>query len=115
MDVDDSVRKGFVVHFFANVAVALVLLLAPEEVLPFLGWTVVDPITPRLLGAALMGVGIQSFLNRWGVGTSLGRWDLYLERPTLLSLTIVSSVTAIVGLVLAIRHGAPVVVFPLLA
>jgi hypothetical protein len=96
MSASASVERWFVIDFIGNVAAALVLLLLPEKVLPLLGWTAVDSIMPRLLGAALMGGGVYSFLNRDGV-------------------KLVSLATAGLGLGLGLGHGAPAVVYALLA
>ncbi len=62
--VPDSLRFWFVIHFIADIIAAIPLLFIPEKVLPLLGWDTVDPITTRLVGAALMGIGIESLLGR---------------------------------------------------
>jgi len=40
------------------------LLFFPQLLLSLLGWTTYDPLTSRLVGAALMGIGIESLLGR---------------------------------------------------
>ena len=62
--VPRSLRRWFVIHFSADIIFAIPLLLIPEVVLPIFGWTVVDPITSRLTGAALLGIGVESLLGR---------------------------------------------------
>ncbi len=62
--VPDSLRFWFVVHFVADIIFAIPLLLIPEKVLPLFGWHTIDPIATRLVGAALMGIGIESLLGR---------------------------------------------------
>jgi hypothetical protein len=64
IQVPDSLRFWFVIHFIADIIAAIPLLLIPEKVLPLFGWQMVDPITTRLVGAALMGIGIESLLGR---------------------------------------------------
>jgi type III secretory pathway component EscV len=106
MSASASVERWFVIDFIGNVAAALVLLLLPEKVLPLLGWTAVDSIMPRLLGAALMGGGVYSFLNRDEFGE-----EVYQR----LGVKLVSLATAGLGLGLGLGHGAPAVVYALLA
>jgi hypothetical protein len=40
------------------------MLAAPEAFLQLFGWRVVDPIATRVIAAALLGIGIQSYLGR---------------------------------------------------
>ena len=63
-NVPRNLRRWFVIHFVADILFAIPLLLIPETILPFFGWTVVDPITSRLVGAALLGIGTESLLGR---------------------------------------------------
>ncbi len=106
MEVPASLRAWFVVHFIVDVAIALPLLVLPEEFLPRLGWTTVDPVSPRLVAAALMGIGIQSWR---------GRNDGVDAYRAMLALKVVWSATAIVGLMIAIARGAPPAAFLFLA
>jgi hypothetical protein len=62
--VPNSLRIWFVIHFAADVIFAVPLLFFPRELLNFFGWGVYDPILARLVGAALMGIGIESLLGR---------------------------------------------------
>jgi hypothetical protein len=64
MEVPPSLRAWFLVHAAVDVAVALPLLAAPVAVLHRLGWTTVDPVATRLVAAALLAIGGQSFLRR---------------------------------------------------
>ncbi len=106
MDVPVSLRRWFVVHFVADLAFAAPLLLAPGWLLPMLGWTCVDPVSARLVGAALMGIGVQSLL---------GRHDSADAFRGLLGLKIIWSASAILGLILAIIDGAPPAAWAFLA
>jgi hypothetical protein len=106
MDVPASLRTWFIVHFAVDVALALPLLLAPVQVLGWVGWSHVDPVTARLFGAALLGIGAASLAtHRHGVGAY----------RVMLTLKIVWSVAAIFGLLAAIAEGAPSAAWALLS
>ncbi len=93
-----SLRRWFVVHFAIDVLIAVPLLLAPEWLLPRLGWLFVDPVTSRLVGAALMGIGLQSLLGR-NAGVEVFR--------AMLNLKIIWSASATFGLGLGLLKGGP--------
>ena len=63
-NVPASLRTWFVIHFIIDVVVGVPLFFAPREVLGLLGWIAIDPFAARLAAAALMGIGIESFLGR---------------------------------------------------
>jgi hypothetical protein len=98
MEIPLTLRRWFVVHFLVDVALALPLLLAPTAFLRALGWTAIDPVTARLVGAALLAIGVQSWLGR-NAGAEAFR--------AMLNLKLVWSASAIVGLVLSVGEGAP--------
>jgi hypothetical protein len=106
MDVPPSLRAWFVVDFVVDTLVAVPILLAPESFLMRLGWTAIDPVSPRLLGAALLAMGAQSWRAR-NQGPDVLR--------ALLGVKTIWTAAAIVGLVLAITQGAPSLTFALLA
>lgn len=56
-----ALRYTFVVHSIVAVVVGAPLLLAPGRFLGWIGWTPVDPLISRLLGAAILGLGWSSF------------------------------------------------------
>jgi len=92
VSIPKALRAWFVLHFVVDVAFAVPLMIAPLRFLSLLGWQTVDPIATRLVSAALLGIGIESFLGRNGpAGQFAG----------MLSLKIVWSSAAIVGLVLS--------------
>ena len=62
--IPKSLRTWFVIHFILDLIFAIPLLLAPRAFLGLLGWTSIDPIASRLVGAALMGIGVESYLGR---------------------------------------------------
>ena len=93
-----GLRTWFVIHFAADMLFGIPLLFFPEFFMPLLGWTLVDPITSRLVGAALIGIGGESLLSR-----NASR-DVF---KALLSLKIIWASAAVIGLVLGIINGAP--------
>ncbi len=62
--VPPSLRTWFVVHFWADILVAVPLFLAPVAMLEALGWQAADPYCARIVAAALFGIGIESLLGR---------------------------------------------------
>ncbi len=62
--VTDRLRWWFVVHFVLDVVAAVPLFVTPTQLLGWLGWNAVDPISTRLVAAALFGIGIESYLGR---------------------------------------------------
>ena len=62
--VPNGLRTWFVIHFVADVLFAIPLLFFPQAILNFFGWGTYDPIMSRLVGAALMGIGVESLLGR---------------------------------------------------
>ncbi len=93
-----SLRNWFVVHFAVDMLVGVPLLLAPEWLLPKLGWLFVDPVTSRLVGAALMGIGVESLLGRNGGAEAF---------KAMLNLKIIWAGSAIFGLALGLYMGGP--------
>ncbi len=91
-------RSWFVIHFAGDMLFAIPLLFFPEVLLPLLGWKVVDPITSRLVGAALLGIGGESLLSR------KASRDVFLA---MLNLKIIWAVSAVVGISLGIAAGGP--------
>ena len=97
-EVPDSLRTWFVIHFVVDVLVGIPLLFFPELVMPLLGWSTVDPIASRVVGAALMGIGIESYLGR--------NANIEVFRA-MLNLKVIWSSSAILGIGLGIWKGGP--------
>jgi len=95
-EVPNSLRIWFVIHFAVDMLVGIPLLIFPELVMPLLGWTTIDPIASRVVGAALMGIGIESFLERSSSA------DVF---RAMLNLKIVWSSSAILGIGLGVWQG----------
>jgi hypothetical protein len=106
MEVPISLRRWFVVHFVADLLFAIPLLVAPVVTLRALGWTTIDPVAPRLVGAALAGIGIESLI---------GRNDSVDAFRAMLRLKCIWSGVAAVGLALSIFQGAPPITWAFLA
>ena len=93
-----SLRAWFIIHFFADMLFGIPLLFFPEILLPMLGWNAIDPISVRVVGAALMGIGIESWLGR----------DSSVEvYRAMLNLKVIWSSSAILGIGLGILNGGP--------
>lgn len=97
-NVPRSLRVWFVIHFALDITLAIPLLLVPELFLPLLGWLVVDPIMSRLVGAALLGIGVESLLGR-----NANR-DVY---KAMLNLKILWAAGAVFGIALGMAVGGP--------
>jgi hypothetical protein len=106
MEVPITLRRWFVAHSAVDVLVGLPLLLCPGLLLHALGWNAVDGATTRLVGAALLAIGAQSYLGRNG--------DLR-SYTSMLNLKLVWSFAAILGLMLSIGEGAPSAVWAFLS
>jgi hypothetical protein len=98
MEVPITLRRWFVAHFVVDVVLGLPLLVAPALLLRPLGWTTIDGTSARLVGAALLAIGGQSYI---------GRNDGVEAYKALLNLKILWSFAAICGLVISIGQGAP--------
>lgn len=98
MEVPRTLRTWFVVHAAVDVLAAAPLLAAPELVLRRLGWACVDPVAARLVGAALLAIGAQSYLGR-DAGVPVYR--------AMLRLKVIWSLAAALSLFVAVGNGAP--------
>lgn len=96
--VPRALRTWFVIHFVADWVFALPLFLAPRAFLGALGWTEVDPLTTRIVAAALIGIGTESLIGRNGTVESF---------RTMLNLKILWSGSATLGIVWSCLEGAP--------
>ena len=105
-DVPKSLRVWFVIHFVIDIIIAIPMLLVPELLLPLFGWSVVDPITSRLVGAALLGIGVESLLGR-----NASR-DVF---KAMLNLKILWASGAILGIGLGLVAGGPPIAWIFLA
>ncbi len=93
-----ALRRWFVVHFIADVVAAVPLFVAPVWILGLLGWPAVDPISTRLVAAALFGIGIESYLGR---NASVDAFR------AMLNLKVIWSATAALGVLWSQLEGGP--------
>jgi len=98
MEVPRTLRAWFMAHALVDLAAGLPLLAAPALVLRRLGWTCVDPVSARLVGAALLAIGGQSFLGR-DAGVEVYR--------AMLRLKLIWSFVAALSLFVGVGAGAP--------
>jgi hypothetical protein len=105
LEVPLGLRRWFVVHFIADLAFAIPLMLAPRWTLGLLGWGSVDAISARLVAAALFAIGTESWLMR---NASVEQFR------TMLRLKCLWSGAALAALALSIAAGAPVFVWVIL-
>jgi hypothetical protein len=106
VSLPSSLRAWFIAHAVVDVVVALPLLVSPTFVLGHLGWTAIDPVATRLVAAALLAIGLQSFFGR-DAGVETYR--------AMLRLKVIWSLAAVAGILAAIAEGAPPAAWALLA
>lgn len=103
--VPPALRAWFVVHFVADILFAVPLLVAPGVLLGLFDWPAVDPLSARLVGAALVGIGVESLLGR---GATLQSF------ATMLRLKVLWSATASVGILVTMLQGFEGMAWPFL-
>lgn len=90
----------FKIHFFTDILFALPLLIAPHWTLSLFGFTEITPLLARLVGAALVGIGGASLFTK------------HKEQfEIMLTLKIIWSLTAIIGLLWSLAEGAPTTIW----
>ena len=98
-EVPIALKRWFIIHFAVDILVALPLMIAPSSVLSALGWTAIDPLASRLVAAALMAIGSESYLGRNATCQSY---------RGMLRLKIIWSGAAVVALLISIFTVSPV-------
>ena len=96
--IPTGLKTWFVIHFIADILFAIPLIFFPEVIMAWFGWGAIDPVMPRLVGAALLGIGGESLFSR------NASWDAF---KSLLRLKIIWASGAILALGLGILKGAP--------
>lgn len=97
VEVPKSLKKWFIMHFIIDILFAVPLMFFPVEFLSFFGWNIIDPFSTRLVGAALFAIGTVSLLKRNAEVESY---------KSLLTLKILWSFAALVGILLSMIQGA---------
>lgn len=97
--IPKSLRTWFLIHFVLDYLFGIPLLFFPEYFLLFCNLPpVTDLLSLRLVGAALLGIGGISLLsNKAGFETY----------NSLLNLKIIWSVSALIGILIAMNQGYP--------
>jgi hypothetical protein len=103
--VPTGLRTWFVIHFVADMLFGIPLLFFPQLLLPLLGWTTYDPLMSRLVGAALMGIGLESLLGRNASAETF---------RAMLNLKVIWASSAIFAIAAAIFEGAPIMAWAFL-
>jgi hypothetical protein len=103
--VPTGLRTWFVIHFVADMLFGIPLLFFPQLLLPLLGWTTYDPLMSRLVGAALMGIGLESLLGRSASAETF---------RAMLNLKVIWASSAIFAIAAAIFEGAPIMAWAFL-
>jgi len=96
--IPEGLRIWFVIHFVADILFGIPLLFFPQAFLRFLGWITYDPITSRLVGAALLGIGMESLLGRNGSRETF---------RAMLNLKIIWASSALFAIGIGLSEGAP--------
>ncbi|PKN69977.1 MAG: hypothetical protein CVU54_08070 [Deltaproteobacteria bacterium HGW-Deltaproteobacteria-12] len=104
--VPKPLRKLFILHFIIDFIFAIPLMFAPKAAMALLGWQDAEPVATRLVAAALMGIGGISFVAR--------NADAEAYRH-MLTMKLLWSSAAVLGLLLSIIEGAPVAAYGFLA
>ena len=97
LELKNSLKIWFTVHFAVDLLFALPLFLVPAVFLRLFGWESVDPVTARLVAAALLGIGIESLLARRSTLESF---------KSMLMLKVIWSAAAAAGIALSLIEGA---------
>jgi len=95
--VPSGLRIWFVIHFVADVLFAIPLLFFPQALLNLFGWNSYDPVMARLVGAALMGIGVESLLGRNASADTF---------RAMLNLKVIWATSALIAIGLGIAEGA---------
>ncbi len=98
MDVPPSLRRWFVVDALVDFLTAVPLLVSPELALRPLGWTAIDPIATRLVGAAMLANAAATFASR-AAGAETYR--------ALLRMKLVWCFAGAISMFVAVGQGAP--------
>ena len=96
--VPNRLRTWFMIHFIADILFGIPLLFFPKAVLNLFGWTTYDPVMTRLVGAALIGIGIESLLGRNASAETF---------RAMLNLKVIWATSALFAIGAGIAEGAP--------
>ncbi len=95
-NIPTSLQYWFKIHFLVDILFALPLIITPSWILSLFGFTDITPLLARLVGAALATIGVTSLFTK-----TKEQFEI------MLTLKIIWSVTAIIGLLWSLAEGAP--------
>jgi hypothetical protein len=99
-----GLKTTFLVHAIVTLAFGVVLYLIPDTWAAFINWIPFDPVVTRIYAAALLAIGVSSWL-----GYRAARWDeVRIVVQTEMVLTVLS---ALIGLYLALFASAPLFIW----
>ncbi len=90
----------FKIHFLIDILFAIPLIIAPSWTLSLFGFTEITTLLARLVGAALLGIGGASLFTK-----------TQEQFEIMLTLKILWSSSAILGLLWSLAEGAPTTVW----
>jgi hypothetical protein len=96
--IPNSLKMWFIIHFIIDTIFAIPLIFFPSWIIGLFGLPSSEAVMARLVGAALIGIGGASFFSYKGTKEN---YDI------LLTLKLLWSSTAILGLLLSVISGAP--------
>ncbi|MCU0844905.1 MAG: hypothetical protein MUC76_08260 [Spirochaetes bacterium] len=99
-------RKLFVLHFALDYLFAIPLMIAPVRTMALFGWDNAEPVATRLVAAALLGIGGVSLIARNADAASYRH---------MLTMKLLWSGAAVLGLLISLFEGAPVMTAGFLA
>lgn len=92
-----GLRLSFIGHAIADLLFAIPLFVAPGYTLRLFGWQSIDPISARIVAAALFGIGIESWLGRRAALPAF---------HAMLNLKVIWSLACVVGIAWSLAEGA---------
>ncbi len=104
--IPKALRTWFFIHFLVDIFFSIPLLFFPAWSLRLLGFIVIESLTTRLVGAALLGIGGISLLSYRQGKESFN---------VLLTMKIIWSISAIIAISLSLAEGVPPFVLVILA
>src|SRR3989338_6116657 len=100
--IPKRLKKRLMIHFIIDYIFGIPLIIYPDYILKIFNWTTIDPVASRIVGAALIGIGSISFLERNGTRETY---------KALLKLKIIWSTLALVGILISIKESSKMLWF----
>lgn len=94
--ISPGLKVWFKIHFFIDILFAIPLMIAPVLTLQLFGFTQITPLLARLVAAVLVSIGVTSLFTK-----TKEQFEI------ILTLKIIWSVMAIIGLLWSLAEEAP--------